>query len=343
MAEPKVSVCIPTFNRSRLLRESMQSVLSQAFEDFELVVIDDASTDDTPGVVSSIRDRRIRYIRHQRNIALRANFNECLRTGRCEFIIIFHDDDVMLPDLLGRELEVFESAPDIVLVHCAAQLIDGDGVVYSVPRQKWPPLTQGLDFVRRYWASRDCGVAMPSVMLRRRVALKLGGFNEELKYSLDAELWQRMAFEGKIAFVEEVLLSNRIHAGQATSKILTDRLQMLVERHKYAEATRELVARHDANIDSLISRLLTINAAADLTDLRGLGEPLGVIFRYFVEITRRHPRSLLGLRLYGYLLLACLPGRVVKALKKLHGRRLRSAYLQAHCGMGCETTPRGTL
>ncbi len=340
MLEPKVSVCIPTFNRCRLLRESVQSVLSQSFEDFELVVIDDASTDDTPGVVTSFRDRRLRYVRHERNIGLQANFNQCLRTGQGEFVIIFHDDDVMLGDLLAREWEVLDSAPDIVLVHCAAQLLDEDGVVYSVPAQNWPPVTQGLDFVRRYWSGRDCGVTMPSVMLRRSVALRLGGFNEDLRYNLDADLWQRLAFEGKVAFIDKVLLSNRIHSGQTTSRILKDRLHMLVERHKYALATRELVSRHHANVDSLVSRQLTVRVAADLTDLRGLGEPLHVIFRYFVEAVCRHPRSLLSVRLYGHLLLACLPGRVVKALKRLHGKRLRRAYLHAHSGMGCATTPR---
>ena len=343
MAEPKVSVCIPTFNKSRFLRESIQSVLSQSFADFELAVIDDASTDDTPAVVASFQDQRIRHIRHERNIGLQANFNECLRTGQCEFIVIFHDDDVMLGDLLGREFEVLKSAGDVVLVHCGAQLVDENGTVYSVPTQKWPSLTRGLDFVRRYWGSRECGVTMPSVMLRRSVALRLGGFNEELKYSLDADLWQRMAFEGKVAFVDEILLSNRIHSGQTTSRILKDRLQMLVERHKYATATRELVARHHANIDSTIQRKLTAQVAADLTDLRSLGEPLGGIFRYLIEAVRRRPRSLLSLRLNAYLLLACMPGKAVKALKRLHGKRLRRTYLQRHCGMDCETTPRGVL
>ncbi len=343
MAEPKVSVCIPTFNRSRFLRESIRSVLSQTFADFELIVVDNASTDGTPEVVSSFQDRRIRYIRHERNIGLQANLNECLRTGQCEFVIIFHDDDIMLRDLLGREFEVLKSASDVVLVHCAAQLVDEEGEIYSVPGQKWPSLTQGLDFVRRYWGSRDCGVTAPSVMLRRSVALRLGGFKEDLNYSLDADLWQRMAFEGQVAFLDEVLLYNRIHSGQTTSRILKDRLQMLVERHKYAMATRELLIRHHARIDSLIRRQLTATVAADLTDLRSLGEPLRAIFRYFKEAVQRHPRSLLSLRLYGYLVLACLPGRAVRALKRLHGRRLRRTYLQQHRGMNCETSPRAGL
>jgi glycosyltransferase involved in cell wall biosynthesis len=320
VAEPALTVCIPTFNRSRFLRECVQSVLSQAFTNFELVIIDDASTDDTPGVVAWFSDPRIRYIRHERNIGLPANFNECLRTARSEFVIIFHDDDAMLPDLLGQEFEVLKSAPDVVFVHCAARLADEHGIIFSAPSQKWPPITQGLDFVRLYWGSEDCPVRMPGVMLRRFVALKLGGFNEELKYNLDADLWQRMAFEGRVAYLNEVLFSNRVHPGRTTNKILRDGVRMLVDHHNYVMATRQLLERHQANIDSLMSRQLAVKVASDLTNLRALGEPLPAILRYFREGVRRHPRSWLSLRLYCYLFLACLPRGIVLALKKVRRR-----------------------
>jgi glycosyltransferase involved in cell wall biosynthesis len=130
-AEPSLTVCIPTFNKSRFLRESIQSVMSQAFADYELVVIDDASTDDTPSIVSSFRDQRIRYIRHEGNIRLPANFDECLRTGRCEFIIIFHDDDIVLRDLLGREFEVLYSVTVVRQRHAGVSVARNHGIQIS--------------------------------------------------------------------------------------------------------------------------------------------------------------------------------------------------------------------
>lgn len=316
VGEPQVSVCMPVYDGGRYVRESVASVLGQTFEDFELVVLDDASTDETPAVVASFHDPRIRYIRHEHNLGLPANFNQCLRAARCEFMMIFHADDVMLPALVGREFEVLKSSALAVLVYCATRLIDAAGVVYSVPKNRWPPVTAGLDFVRAYWGSRDSGVTMSSVMLRRAVALRLGGFDEEQKHTLDADLWQRMAFEGKVAYVGEVLLSNRVHAGQDSSRILKG--SMLEERERYAAATRALVARHGANIDSLISRQITRKVAADLTDLRAWDAPRSAAWQYFLATARRFPRALLSLRLYVYLLLACLPGRVVRALKKAH-------------------------
>ena len=103
---------------------------------------------------------------------------------------------------------------------------------------------------------------MSSVMLRKSVALRVGGFDTSLKYCLDADLWQRMAIEGEVAFIDEVLLSNRMHAGQATSKILTNGVQMLEERLRYAEATRKLVKEHGANLDWQLDRLLSVKVTS---------------------------------------------------------------------------------
>ena len=320
MSSPQVSVCIPTFNKASFLRESIQSVLCQTFEDYELVVLDDASTDDTPIVVKAFGDYRIKYIRHTENIGLPANFNECLRKARADYVIIFHDDDVMLPELLECEVSTLESYPEVAFVHAPVQVIDADGCVYSVPPNKWPPLTEGTEFVKLFCSSFDYGVTMSSVMMRKSIALSLGGFNETFPFSLDANLWQRMAFQGKVAFVNRILLSNRVHSGQTTRKVLMHRSQMLGDRIRFAEETRRLLLDHHVNIDRSISRQLSRHISSDLTQLRCQGANSEQIVRYFWAAVRLDRRAVLSLRLLVYLPLALLPMSLVRALKKLHGR-----------------------
>jgi glycosyltransferase involved in cell wall biosynthesis len=316
----RVSVCIPTFNKACYLKDSIASVLAQRFAHFELVVLDDASTDHTPAVVAAFRDPRLRYIRYPENVGLVANFSRCLEAAYCEYVIIFHDDDVMMPELLGREVALLDSNPGVVLVHCAAQLLDIEGCVFSAPPCPWPPLTQGAAFIRCYWSPQDYGITMSSVMLRRSVARRIGGFNADMQYSLDADLWQRMAFEGKVAFISDRLVSNRVHAGQATSRILVNRLQMLEERLKYAQATRTLLRDHNVNLDSEIAQRLSLKIARDLTELKALNASTHQMLAYARAAVRRFPNVLLGWRFYGYMMLAFLPSSLVRRLKTLHGQ-----------------------
>ena len=100
---------IPTYNHATYLRESIQSVLDQTFPDFELIIVDDASVDDTPEIVQSFGDKRIRCYRNLKNIGQTPNWNRCLELARGEYITIFHDDDVMLPENLSMKVKAFEN------------------------------------------------------------------------------------------------------------------------------------------------------------------------------------------------------------------------------------------
>ena len=105
---PKVSVCIPTYNRPDFLRQAIESVLAQTFSDYELIISDNASEDSTTDLISSFKDRRIIYIRKEKNIGAIDNFNSCLAAAKGEYITIFHDDDIMLPDNLAFKVEALD-------------------------------------------------------------------------------------------------------------------------------------------------------------------------------------------------------------------------------------------
>jgi glycosyltransferase involved in cell wall biosynthesis len=256
------------------------------------------------------------------------NWNRCLNLAQGEYAIVFHDDDVMLPGLLRREVEVLESNPEVVLVHTAAQAIDAGGTVLCVTRpHSWPPLAGGLDFVAGYWTRGY--IVMPSAMFRRSLALKLGAFDPNLRLSADADLWQRLAFEGQVAFLDELLISNRVHSSQTTQKILANSLQMLDERLKLARATHDLVALHGGNLDREIGRHVTRELAIDLPELRRWNASLPHVLQYGRAAARAHPQVLHNLRFMLYFGLALLPPSLIRWLKRLHIRWLSSVWSAA--------------
>src|SRR3972149_3665070 len=108
---PKVSVCIPSYNHARYIGASIESVLAQSFEDWELVIVDNFSTDDTQAVVKSFRDPRIRSYASDRNVGLVRNWNRCVSLARGEYVGILPADDIYLPRMLERSVGRLDAHP----------------------------------------------------------------------------------------------------------------------------------------------------------------------------------------------------------------------------------------
>jgi hypothetical protein len=226
MSTPLVSVCIPTYNRAALLRQSIQSVLGQSLRDFELIISDNASTDETPEVVRTFADDRIRYLRHPVNIGASRNFNQGFEKARGPYVTVFHDDDLMLADNLRLKTAALEQHPRVGLVHSRFDLIDETGAVVRAGTAfgaAWPDadcIEAGHSFLRRSLLGRNT-VNPPSVMLRRECYQRVGGFNEQLRFTTDFELWMRIARHYDVMFLATPLLQYRQHAGWGSSEFLT--------------------------------------------------------------------------------------------------------------------------
>src|SRR2546421_6842676 len=125
--QPKISVCIPTYNQGRYLGQALESVLRQTLSDFEIIVYDDASTDDTQQVVEGVRDARLRYFRQSHNVGIAGNRNSCLAVARGQYITWLDSDDVYLPEMLTVQSAVLDQHPNVGLAHSAYEVIDGEG------------------------------------------------------------------------------------------------------------------------------------------------------------------------------------------------------------------------
>ena len=210
VAPPPVSVCVPTFNRAALLRTSLASILRQSFRDFELIVVDDASTDETPGVVAGLREPRLRYERNERNLGQIANLNRCLALARGEYVCIFHDDDVYAPTILEREVAVLARHPGVGLVHTAVWMLTADGRVRRVHR------VAERDYVRsgreRFmtYLGRAHDIVFSTAMVRRACYEAVGGFDPRFILA-DGDMWLRIALRADIAYIAEPLAGYRVH------------------------------------------------------------------------------------------------------------------------------------
>jgi len=199
-----VSVIIPTFNRGYIVAEAIESVLSQTYRDFEIIVVDDGSTDNTREVLEPYRDR-IRYF-YQENKGVAGARNKGIEESRGAFIAFLDSDDIWLPEKLERQRQLFDHCPELGLVYTRFWR-----VYYGGQKKKLEPKDKYLKkgyiypqvlFTYLIWAG--------SVMARKDCFNRVGRFNTSLPLVQDRDMWLRIAREFKISFVNEPLVINRI-------------------------------------------------------------------------------------------------------------------------------------
>lgn len=215
----RVSVCIPTYNGATFVAEALTSVLAQSFTDFELVVVDDGSSDGTLEILHSFTDPRLHVHQNEHRLGIPGNWNRCVALAQGEFLTIFHQDDVMLPDNLAHKVQLLAHASDIGFVHSAIDLVR-DGTAPTTPRtwvESAPEdfVVTGLRYFHKLLFDENC-ICAPTVVTRRTALLALGGFNEALGYACDYEMWMKLCVEHRVGFVAQPLVRYRWHEGNAS-------------------------------------------------------------------------------------------------------------------------------
>lgn len=212
MSTPLVSVCIPTFNRANFLPEAIDSILAQSFRDCELVVSDNASTDETPEVLRRYRDPRLRLHRNDSNLGLVGNFNRCLQLARAPYFVLCCSDDYWAPQLLAQEVSLFEQHPGLSYVHVGSMVVDANKSPVGPNILDLRPVTPGREYFRRFLLEDLNGTNFSSVLYRRDRLLEIGGFDERLPHTQDLAVWARLALHGDVGYVAQPLLYFRKHA-----------------------------------------------------------------------------------------------------------------------------------
>jgi len=222
MNAPKVSVCIPVYNPGSFLASAIDSVLTQSFTDFELLVIDDASSQPVEDTIARYADSRLRFERNSRNLGLVGNWNRCLMLARGEYVTIFHQDDIMAQSNLLRKVDFLDRHSNVGFVYSDVDRISttGDKIgCYPIAQPQSDAIFDGSQFYKMV-ASTGNPVPCPAVLARAECFQNWGGFDSRLPFATDLEMWLRLAIHCDIGYIAKALVALRVHPGQETARFI---------------------------------------------------------------------------------------------------------------------------
>lgn len=207
---PRVSVILTTYNRAHLLGATIESILSQTLEDFELIVCDDVSQDETEQVGREYekRDRRVRYRRSARNLGMPGNLNAGIEASAAEYIANLHDGDLYERTLLEKWSAALDTYPRAAFVFNAYRVTGADGNTVRVFREPLGPCTAGSELLERIFFRRwrfDSPV-WGTVMGRRSAYRAAGLFAPRFGFVADVDMWLRLAEKFDVAYIPEPLI-----------------------------------------------------------------------------------------------------------------------------------------
>jgi len=228
--KPTISINIATYNRGRFITEAIESVLAQTFNDWELIIIDDASTDNTAEIVRPyLADPRIKYLKNETNQNISLTRNRGLKESQGKYIAILDSDDLWCDqEKLTKQYDFLEKNPDHCLVGTGIIVVDEQG------QEKSRYLNPETDKEIRNKILAKNTFAQSSVLYRKEAVLEVGSYNPNLNGIEDYDLWLKLGTKYKLANLPSYSLKYRIHGGNIS---LTDRWRLM-------KINLELIKKH---------------------------------------------------------------------------------------------------
>jgi len=206
---PNVTVLLPVYNGEKYLQETMQSILGQTYTDFEFLIVDDGSTDNSPKIVQSFQDPRIRIMENPERLKLSGALNRGIKEAKGKYIARMDADDIALPLRLQRQVEYMEQHPDIGMCGTAIEIFGN----VKTRKDIYPRTAEEI----KAYALFDCPFCHPTVMMRRDLLLKHDLWYDGSYYPTeDYELWARAVGLFPTVNLDEVLLRYRVHDSSMT-------------------------------------------------------------------------------------------------------------------------------
>lgn len=252
--KPKVSICIPTFNSENYLYQSIESAIRQKGQDFEIVVVDNCSTDQTVTLIRDFQkrsDRCINFYKNDRNIGLVGNFNKCLEYAQGEYIKFLCSDDLLLPECIEYMASALDTRQSVSLV-CSGRLILNEfgeklGLNKYLSKET---IIRGSSATSRCLFGGNY-IGEPTAVMFRKKDLNNHFFREDLLQLTDLEMWFRLLEKGDLLSIGNPMCAIRLHSGQMThknirsGKLIDDNLKLFEEYSlkSYLEITPVLVIK----------------------------------------------------------------------------------------------------
>ena len=215
-----ISVVMPTYNTEvSILREAVESILSQTFRDFEFIIIDDGSTNDSVAYLQNLRDERIRLIQNSKNIGITKSLNIGFQAAQGKYIARMDSDDISLPARFEKQYAFMEKHPDMIV--CGTN-VECFGAFSRITKRKMPD----MDWYRISALFANPGPSHPTAFFNRELLLRYHlTYDERIVYAQDYHLWVEISRHGKIGFLKEVLLRQRNHKDQISKKHRSEQIK----------------------------------------------------------------------------------------------------------------------
>ncbi len=235
MQKPHVSVLLPVYNAERYLIDSVASIIEQSIRDWELICVNDGSTDQSPRMLEwfAQQDDRIRIV-HQENQGLVGALNEGIKRCRGDLIMRMDNDDIAMRDRMKHQVRFMQEHPDCVVVGCGILEMDSEGDPLNVTRR-----CAIHDHIVDDLLHRRTGHFHPTTMIRADVLRSVGGYRSEYEWVEDHDLWLRLSERGELANMPEILLCYRQHASSICWQRSSQQRELMNRLLKEAYARRE--------------------------------------------------------------------------------------------------------
>ncbi|MBZ0333683.1 glycosyltransferase family 2 protein [Marinobacter sp. AL4B] len=318
---PKASIIVPAYNAAQYISKTLDSILNQSFQDFEIIIIDDGSSDQTASIIDQYDDPRIRY-HHQANSGKPAiPRNRAIKKARGEFIFIFDSDDIMLPEKLATTIECMEQTPQAGLAFTGFACIDEGGHVinpdFLAPYQTLHNLEkiavsdnayliQAREALKGLAVSNYLGTS--GVAIRRGVFEQVGGFDEDVRNSDDYLMWQAVASRYDFIYIPAIFHQYRVRSGSISLRSIEDRAPGLIA---CTEKMMQYHAGDPTSLNHLQQRIGRFHFEVGYSRFKQQEMPQARKALIKALIKRKDRKSLF------YLLLACLPPFILGQLKQL--------------------------
>jgi glycosyltransferase involved in cell wall biosynthesis len=241
VVSPLVSICIPTYNMARFVGPALESALAQTYPNLEILVSDNASSDDTAAVLSRYHDSRLEISRNSVNLGPVGNFNKLIVASRGKWIKFLEADDLLKPECVGTMVAAASGCPSVGIVCCARTLIGPSGELLGFTRKGKSRLASGSEILKQAGKNNNEIGTPTDVLAKREILMAAGLFDEGFgTYLNDFDLWLRCIESCDVALLEEPLVSVRRHpdqigsVGSINNSDIDANLLMIRKRFSYA-------------------------------------------------------------------------------------------------------------
>jgi len=291
-----VTVGVPVYNGEKYIRETLKSIVNQTYKNIEIIVSDNVSDDNTVKIVKKLmkEDNRIKLNINSENLGFSGNLNKLIELSNSEYIAIYHADDIYEKNIIEEQVKHLKENPKLAGCFTLGRVINGKGEIqnrdYFIYYERTLPsnLVVNLDFFVKKMCERGNLFICPTSMIKKSVYKELGGFNTNIKYIEDQDMWTRILEKYNLGIIKKELINYRIHENQGSNYYSNKKRQELSVDVKYMDGyldkNLEFNIRYRKNLNKriAINYLVLARNAVYRNDCNGFKKNINKSKQYYI-------------------------------------------------------------